>query len=110
MLNPDDHDLLAPIRDLYGAFYSAATPADALRMDMLLCMHAAVTLAIQAPRNPVNPIGPELERVTFDVEQAFTTARELVRECPTFRGLCEGERKRIEATLFDLFPPWSAAP
>jgi hypothetical protein len=75
-------------------------------MDALLQTHAAVTLCIKAPRSPANPLRDHLERVTDATERAFTEARESVRGCETFRSLCPGDQRRIEAVLFEVYPPW----
>ena len=48
----------------------------------------------------------ELETLTDITDQAFTTAREAVRGCQTFRNLCAGDQRRIEAVVFSPFSPW----
>lgn len=101
---PDPKDPLADARNLFRAFYSTASGDDAVLMDRLLCVHAAVTLAIDYPHMPGDPLRGELEKVTDTTERAFTELREAVRSCRTFRRLCEGDQRRIENVLFELFP------
>lgn len=65
MASPDDFDDFLPAaRREFRAFYSTATAGDAVLMDVLLQTHAALILAIKAPRHPENPLGDVLERVT----------------------------------------------
>jgi hypothetical protein len=43
--------------------------------------------------------------VSDDAERRVMTARDRVRDCPTFQKLAPGDQKRIAAILFVLFPP-----
>lgn len=101
---PNDH--LSEVRKEFLAFYSTATPSDAVRMDVLLNTLTCLTLAVHAPRNPEDPLRDQLEKVTDATDRAFAAAREAVRGCQTFKALCEGDRRRIESVLFSPYPEW----
>lgn len=101
---PDVDPFLEGARPLFQAFYSRATEDDAKLMDALLHVHAALRLAIKARRVRGDPWVPQLERVTDVTEREFTRLWEAVRDSAIFRGLCDEDRRRIEAALFDLFP------
>lgn len=86
-------------------FYAAASPRDIAVMDALVMARAALTIAINAPREDVAPaIRIELERATNANEQFFTNLRETVRTSPSFEALPEREQRLIERVVFSVSP------
>ncbi len=99
------HDaILQQARRSFAAFYSTASPTDATWFDALVLAHVALTEGMKIPRQS-HPDRIQLERDCDKTEREFMRAREQVRKCGTFRGLVPGDQKRIEAVLFQLFPP-----
>lgn len=99
------HDaILQQARRSFVAFYSTATPTDATWFDALVLAHVSLTEGMMIPRDSY-PDRMKLERDCNEVERRFMEARDRVRECSTFRRLVPGDRRRIEAVLFELFPP-----
>jgi hypothetical protein len=103
---PTSGDTLADARKEFRGYYSIATTPDAVLMDELINMFTLLTLAINHPRDPGNPMRHELEKVTDATDQGFAAAREAVRSCQTFHNLCAGDQRRIENVLFEVYPPW----
>ncbi len=98
------HDeILQQARGIFPAFYKVATTDDETWFDALVLAHVRMNLAMRIPRM-FHPVRRQLERECNEVEQRFMNARDKVRECPTFRALAAGDRKRIEAVLFEVFP------
>lgn len=72
-------------------------------MDALVLAHAALMVAINAPREGVaSVLRIELERATNAHEQFFTDLRETVRASATFQALSAGEQRRIEQAIFSV--------
>ena len=99
-------DPLDPHRRDFRAYYSIATIEDAAKMDLLIYAYSALTFAIRHPRDPQDPDAAQLEKDTDVIEKGFVATREALRTSPTFRNLCESDRRRIENTLFSPYPPW----
>ncbi len=72
-------------------------------MDALVLAHAALMVAINAPREGVaSVLRIELERATNAHEQFFTDRRETVRASATFHALGIDEQRRIERVIFSV--------
>lgn len=98
-------ELLADARRDFPAYYAIATPKDAQLLDGLVLAFAALTVAMNAPREAVAPIiRYELEKVTDQTERVFMSFRDAVRESPTFRALSLGERLVISQVVFGSPP------
>ncbi len=98
--------VLQQARRSFAAFYDTATTTDATWFDGLVLAHVTLTEGMKIPRESL-PDRLDLERACDEAEQRFMKARDAVRECSTFRRLVPGDQKRIEAVLFELFPPTS---
>lgn len=99
------HDaILQQARRSFAAFYNAATPKDATWFDALVLAYVALTEGLKIPRESY-PNRRKLERDCDEAERRFMNARDRVRICSTFRSLVPGDQKRIQAVLFELFPP-----
>ena len=105
MDNADD-DFLQDARQLFEAFYVVATPDDRTWFDALIRAHVALSRGTKIPRELLSAAERgRLERACDKAERKFMEARDRVRECPTFRKLVPGDQRRIEAVLFELYPP-----
>lgn len=101
-----DSFLVTARRDFAG-FYRIATPRDTTLMDGLVGTHAGLVVGINMPRKHLDPESRALlERECDKTERVFTTLREAVRACPTFKALSVGEQLMIERVIFDVRPPW----
>jgi hypothetical protein len=79
------HPLWLEARRLFEAFYSIATPQDAIWLDRLLLTREAFTRAAGLPRLVIStPEGRDLERACHEAEMKFMQARDEVRGCPRF--------------------------
>jgi hypothetical protein len=98
--------LVAQARREFTAFYSAATPRDAVMLDALVLAHAALVFAMNMPRSHLPPwLRTEIERATNGNEDLFTELRNEVEACATFEQLGDEEQGRVRRVLFDVKPP-----
>jgi hypothetical protein len=97
------HVLLRSARIDFASFYCAASTMDEELMDALIFAYAALTYFINAPRLHIrDAVRRQLERDTTAREQFFTELREKVRASPTFAGLEETDRTKIERLIFEV--------
>ena len=89
----------------FKAFYSKATPIDSTKMDRLIHLHRVLAEAYKARQMPGAPQPDPTARSTNSAEREFIRTRFEISNCPTFRALTPGDRKRIESVLFDPFAP-----
>jgi hypothetical protein len=107
MIDPDPNEgTLELARRSFRAFYSIATPEDALWMDALVLSWTAFVQNTTIPRQVLSEgIRDHVERSGNRVELLFMRVRDRVRECPTFHKLVAGDQRRIALVLFDPFLP-----
>ncbi len=107
MSEPDPSEgTLELARRSFRAFYSIATPEDALWMDALVLSWTAFVQNTAIPRQVLSGgIRDHVERTGYRVEQLFMKVRDRVRDCPTFSKLVPGDQRRIALVLFDPFLP-----
>ena len=89
-------------RQEFRAFYSAADTADAAKFDRLLHLHRVLGEAYKVWSVPGVPPTQHNERAAM---HEFLRTRFDVQSCGTFNRLCLCDQKRIEAILFNPFPP-----
>ena len=107
MSEPDPNEgTLELARRSFRAFYSIATPEDALWMDALVLSWTAFVQNTTIPRQILSEgIRDHVERTGYKVELLFMRVRDRVRECPTYKKLVDGDQRRIALILFDPFLP-----